>query len=312
MSGVWVDAFITCFRSFRLVQPQPVSALANHPTPRISRDRLVKVADSLPGAPKVLTELENLLRDANSELDMITALLRRDVSLTARIIRIANGVVYNRGEPVGVLEDALAKVGFSEVFRLISIASMLQLLDLPLRFYPATPKQMRENALFSALLMETLAPDVGIESRTAYTTGLLRGVGRTVLDLTAQRELRYFPVPPLPATGLIEWEMMSFGMTSFEAGGHVLKAWRFPADVFVAVRDQLLIDLSVDPLPNAKLLHVTLAAVNAAEYGLVGDDYCFDQHVFRACADLQLTEERVAGALEQAGRRFERMRPMLG
>ncbi len=281
-------------------------------TPLISRDRLVKVADSLPGAPKVLSELEDLLRDPNNDIDQITPLLRPDIALTARIIRIANGAFYARAEPVGALEEALARVGFSEVFRLISLAGMLQLADVPLRYYPVSPKKMRENALVSALMMEELAPDVGIEPRTAYTTGLLHDVGRIVLDVTAQRDLRIYQMPPLPEDGLIEWERGLFGMTSGDAGAHVLRAWHFPADVFVAVRDQLLHNLAVDPLPNAKLLHVALAAVDAMGQGLPGGQFYLDQYAARARADLQLSDERVAAALDRTNHRFEQMKTVLG
>jgi len=279
--------------------------------PLITHDSLMKVADSLSGAPKVMTELQDLLRDPNNDLDLVTALLRQDMALTARIIRIANGVFYNRGDPVASLEEALAKVGFGEVFRLISIASMLQLTEIPMRYYPSTPKKLRENSLFSALVMETLATDVGIESRTAYTTGLLRGVGRIVLDLAAQRELRIQQAPPLPPDGLVEWELALFGMTSYDAGAQVLKAWKFPAEVFVAIRDQLLHNLAVDPLPNAKLLHVALAAVDAAGHGMPGGHFYINQYAAKARTDLNLSDERVAAAVETANRRFERMKAMM-
>lgn len=281
-------------------------------TPLLSRDRLITVAESLPGAPKVLSELEDLLHDPNNDIDQITPLLRPDIALTARIIRIANGAFYRRGEPVGALEEALARVGFSEVFRLISLAGMLQVADVPLRYYPISAQAMRENSLFSALMMEELAPDVGIEPRTAYTTGLLRGVGRIVLDVAAQRHLRISHVPPLLPEGLVEWELGLFGMTSYDAGAHVLKAWRFPADVFVAVRDQLLHNLAVDPLPNAKLLHVALAAVDAAGYGLPGGHFYIDQYAAKARTDLRLSDERVATALDHCHQQFEQMKTVLG
>lgn len=281
-------------------------------TPRISRERLVKVADSLPGAPKILIELQEVLKDPNSDLEHVTALLRRDSGLTARILRIANGMFYNRGESVGALEEALSRVGFSEVFRVISIASMAQLTDVPLRFYPSTPKKLRENSLFSALVMEALAPAVGIEERMAYTTGLLRGLGRIVLDVAAQGERRTGQVPPLPADGLVEWELGLFGMTSYEASAHILKAWRFPADVFVAIRDQLLHDLAVDPLPNAKLLHVAMAVADAAGHGLPGGHFYVEQYAAKARVDLELSDERVDQALAKANRRFELLSAVLG
>ena len=281
------------------------------PRQAIARDRLTKVADTLPGAPKVLNELEELLRDPNSDFDQVSPLLRPDVALTARIIRIANGSYYSRGEPVGDLEEAVARVGFSEVFRLVSIAGMLQLADRAMRYYPITPQTMRENSLFSALVMEELAGDVGIEPRIAYTTGLLSAVGRIVLDETAQRDFRFQRVPPLAPEGLVEWELGLFGMTSYDAGAHVLKSWRFPADIFVAVRDQLLHNLNVDPLPNAKLLHVVIAAISEAGYGLPGCKFYTDRYAAKARADLHLSDDRTKMAVEKAGRKFERMKMIL-
>jgi HD-like signal output (HDOD) protein len=278
---------------------------------QITPAQVLKVSDNLPGAPKLLIELDTLLRDTNSDLDGIASILRRDMALTGRIIRIANGVVYSRGEPVGELEEALTRVGFGEVFRLIGIASMLQMTDVQFRFYPISPKALRENALFSALMMETLAPLVWIEPRMAYTAGLIRSVGRIVLDVAAQRESRKIEIPPLMPGGLIDWERRLFGMTSYEASSHVLKGWRFPVDVVVAVRDQLLHNLAVDPLPIAKLLHVAVAATYGAGHAMLGGQYFLDRYSAKARADLQLTDEQVATAVTQVSRRFEQMKAVL-
>jgi HD-like signal output (HDOD) protein len=281
------------------------------PVKPVSKERILRVADGLPGAPKVLTELQDLLKDPNSDLGTVTSLLRRDSVLTARIIRIANGAVYNRGEPVGALEDALARVGFAEVFRLTSLAAMMQLGDAALRYYPGSPRQRRERALLTALLMELLATDANLDPGTAYTTGLLSSAGRVVLDVTAQRDLRIYVAPPLNEEDLIDWELNLFGITSHEAGAHVLRSWRFPADVFVAIRDHLLHDLAVDPLPNAKLLHVALAACDGAGFPLAGFRHYGDLYSGQARAELGLTDESVAAAVRQALFRFERMKSVL-
>ena len=45
----------------------------------------------------------------------ITALLRQDTALVARLIRMANSAVYGRAEPAGSIEEALACIGFREV-----------------------------------------------------------------------------------------------------------------------------------------------------------------------------------------------------
>ncbi len=277
----------------------------------ITPARILKVSETLPGAPKLLIELDRLLRDPNSDIEGVASVLRRDMALTGRIIRIANGVVYSRGEPVGELEEALTRVGFGEVFRLIGLASMLQMTDVQFRFYPITPKTLRENALFCALMMETLAPFIRIEPRMAYTAGLIRSIGRVLLDLAAQQDFRKFETPALPLDNLIAWERSLFGMTNYEASTLVLKQWRFPVDILVAVRDQLLHDLSVDPLPMAKLLHVSVAAAYGAGHAMMGGQVFLDRYSPKARADLGITDEQVARAVAQVNKRFEQMKAAL-
>ncbi len=278
----------------------------------ITPARILNVAQSLPGAPRLLVELDQLLRDPNGDLTEIVSVLRRDMALTGRIIRIANGVIYSRGEPVHELEEALTRVGFGEVFRLISVASMLQMTELRFKFYPLSPKALRENALFSALMMEEMAPWVGIDPRLAYTAGLIRSIGRVVLDLAGQQDPRKIEVPPLRPDGLVEWERGLFGMTNYEASSHVLKGWRFPTEVIVAVRDQLLHDLAVDPLPVAKLLHIAVAATYGAGHAMLGGQFFIDRYSAQARAELGISDDHVADAAARVERKFEKMKSILG
>src|SRR5689334_9369866 len=87
----------------------------------IPRETLLHVAKALPAAPRILAELGHLLLDPNSDLSEVTNLLRRDTALTARIIRISNSAFYNAGQPFASLEEALARVGFTEVYRLTGL-----------------------------------------------------------------------------------------------------------------------------------------------------------------------------------------------
>ena len=47
-----------------------------------------------------------LVKDVNIGLDEVADLIKRDVALTARIIRISNSVVYGGGLRIGAIEDA--------------------------------------------------------------------------------------------------------------------------------------------------------------------------------------------------------------
>lgn len=276
----------------------------------LASQRVVQVADGMPSAPRVLAEVQALLKNANNDLDEVTALLRRDAGLTARVIRIANGVVYGAGERVASLEEALGRVGFDEVHRLTGLASLAQLVNFQCRFYPVPATRLRENSLFGALVMQELAPSARTDPRTAFTAGLMRSVGKILLDATAQKDLRWVRAPAITG-GLLEWERSLFGLTNPDVAAVVLRGWRFPADVFVPIRDHYLHTLLVDPLPLAKALHVAAATTEAAGFGLPGESAYWAAGSGKACGELGLDVANLQTVAERVRPRFEQLRAAL-
>src|SRR3569832_1222972 len=123
----------------------------------------------LPASPQILSKLDPLLANVESSVEDITDLLRRDPALTARIIRIANSVMYNRGESIGSIEEALMRVGFAKIYRITKNANKTQMANQQIPLYDITGVQFRENSLLTAKNKEQLARRAGTDPRTAYT-----------------------------------------------------------------------------------------------------------------------------------------------
>ncbi|MBI5691798.1 MAG: HDOD domain-containing protein [Verrucomicrobia bacterium] len=274
--------------------------------------RVLQVADGLPSAPRILAELQVLLNDTNNGLDEITVLLRRDAGLTARVIRIANGIVYNKGDPVASLEEALGRIGFNEVYRLAGIAAVAQLAAFELRHYPFRIQRMRENSLFVALAAEELAPLAQLDARAAFTAGLMRSAGRLAIDVTVQRDQPYFRALPLdPAGRLGEWETANFGLGGGEVSEALLRKWKFPYQVYVPIRDQYLRGLSVDPLPEAKILNVAAGIADAAGIGLPGEAGYWSEGADERLQSFDIDAALLADLSARVQARFEKMRATL-
>src|ERR1044071_2825051 len=124
--------------------------IASSPGP----DALLRAVRSLPSAPQILARVGRMIADPNSDLANITDLLKRDPALTASVVRISNSVVYAPAEPCGSLEEAITRLGFAELYRVIAFAMAAQLCPQALPFYGQTGAQFRENALLTALVME--------------------------------------------------------------------------------------------------------------------------------------------------------------
>src|SRR3954471_8653098 len=116
-----------------------------------SREKLLTIARSLPADLHVLSQLGEMLQDVNSELDQIAALLRRDVALAARIVRISNSPMFGGGGQIASIEDAVNRVGFSEILKLVGTATAARFTEHGLSHYDIPAQRLRDNLLFGAL-----------------------------------------------------------------------------------------------------------------------------------------------------------------
>ena len=271
----------------------------------IPRETLLHVVKSLPAAPRIMSQLGHLLLDPNSDMGEITELLRRDTALTARIIRISNSAFYNTGQPYGTLDEALARVGYMEVYRLTGLAAVSQMSDQELPLYGITGAQLRENSLLTALVMEALADRVQIDPRLAYTAGLLRSVGKIALDRLTRSGSYNGSYKGREQGRLGDWETQFIGMSNCEAAAVILKEWRFPLSTVGGIRDHYLTASGASPL--AQLLNLASGAAERGGHGLPGEsDYWTNS--LAACRDLPLDEEQVDDSLRQALQMFGPLR----
>lgn len=197
----------------------------------IPRETLLAYAQKLPAAPQIMARLHRLLLDFNSGLDAVTALLKRDAALTSRIIRIANSSAYGQAG-VGTIEQALQRVGFGEVYRLVGFAASASLNEKSLGCYGYDREALRSHDLLCALVAEGVARRLGADARACYSAGLLRSIGKILLDRAGHATLsteacfhhsRY--------TAVIAWEQDNFGVSHLDVNRLLLSEWGFPAEI---------------------------------------------------------------------------------
>lgn len=243
--------------------------------PSVSREALLHVVKNLPAAPRILAQLGKLLLDPNSDLTDVVDLLKHDSGLTARVIRVSNSAVYGGGSRAGSLDEALLRVGFNEVYRLVGLAAVAQISDDTLKSYGISGVRFRENSLFTAFAIEVLAPRLQLDARTAYTAGLLRSTGKIALDRLAPgpAQLRSYAVAG-KGRPVDEWEMELVGIDNNMAASTVLEEWKFPASTVQTIRDQYRPGAQANPM--AVLLNLACGLTEQAGYALPGEQTYWD------------------------------------
>ncbi|MBI5382078.1 MAG: HDOD domain-containing protein [Opitutae bacterium] len=203
----------------------------------LAREKILNTARTLPAAPQVLAQLGEMLQNVNTGLDEIAELLKRDAALVARIIRISNSPYFGGDGSIGAIEEAVNRVGFGEVYRLVGMATTSRLIDRALTYYRVDAEALREHMLFTAIASEALAEETGMDARNSYTAGLLRPLGMLVLDRVARERLpERESYDHVTYGGYAKWEGQVFSVGNGEVASMILTDWRFPDEIANGIR----------------------------------------------------------------------------
>jgi HD-like signal output (HDOD) protein len=224
---------------------------------KLTPDDIVRDLQNLPSAPKVLPRLKILLSDGNSSMAEVVKLIRLDPGIAARVLRMGNSAYYSHGARCFTVDDAVNRVGYSQVYELVSYAVASQVLVRPLAVYGLEADQLWQMSVSCAIAAEALASRTGQDCDVAYTVGLLHGLGMVGIDEWTRRER---PGLTLANKGFpreaIEAERTAFGFTQADTGAALLRHWDFPMQMCEPVRWQYAPRSSAGHVRMACLLHV--------------------------------------------------------
>lgn len=220
--------------------PLPPQASGVAATPTLTPRDIVQDVRHLPSTPKVLPRLKRLLANANSSIYDIVALIRLDPGIATRVIQVSNSAYFSRGGiSCDTVEEAVGRVGYDQIFDLVSFAVASQVLVRPLAVYGMANDEVWRLSVACAFAAEELAIYGEVERDVAYTVGLVHSVGMVAIDEWALR--RKSPMrlqtlgSPIDASAS---ERAHLGFTQAEVGSALLREWDFPTLIEEPVRWQ--------------------------------------------------------------------------
>lgn len=230
----------------------------------LSRETIISLGNKLAPSAAIFSRLRALILDPEAGLDEIVKLIRLDPALTFHVVRMSNSVLFGLREKTDSLDVAVGRVGLGEIFRLVGLAATQQVCQRDLATYKLPASRLWENAVATAAAAELLAQRAGIDAGLAYSSGLMRTIGRVIIDGAA-----FGRVYPGEAEwpSVAEWEKKTFGITSDEVTTLLLDHWRFPGEMVDSVRGHF------EPLADPEKSIVGACVLNlacgvAARFGL--------------------------------------------
>lgn len=197
----------------------------------------IEKTDNLVPAPRTLGRALQLLRNPDSGLSDIVELINRDSALAADVLRCANSAFYGRNTRIGAVGEAVQVIGFHETIRLVSLVAIHSTTNRDLGSYGIAAEDFWTESLFNGLFFDALAKETdSVDAGEAYTSGLLRFIGRLAINQALQDlggGLFWDGTAPLA-----DWERENVGLTQAEVGASLLRRWKFPDSIVLAVEVQ--------------------------------------------------------------------------
>ncbi len=199
-------------------------------------DQIIDRIKHLPPAPTIATELLDLFKNQNHDVDQIVELIRHDPSLTVEVLKRCNSAFFGGRESVSDMFQAVTRVGFYEVYCVVVSMLASRTLALAEATGSKDTAALWQHSVITAVAAGTLASNSGDPEAAAFTAGLLHDVGKLVL-ISAEPAV-YAQIAD--ETGLsgplfLDMEHSLLGVTHAEVGARLLTRWSLPKDVAAAV-----------------------------------------------------------------------------
>lgn len=193
----------------------------------------LKNIGTLPAIPKVVFEVNEMLKNHNASTVELTHVIGQDQGLATKILKIANSPLYGLQRKVTSLEFAIVVLGLGEISNLVTAISLSNTMKAP-STDTFKYEEFWAHSMVVGIGSKNIARNLGFLelSADAFIAGILH-------DLGVQICLKFFPeefdkiVQEVDASGRkhLEVEREVLGLTHQELGRYLMDRWGLPTSL---------------------------------------------------------------------------------
>jgi putative nucleotidyltransferase with HDIG domain len=199
---------------------------------------IIKKIESMPTLPTVAFRVMEVTGDSKSSANDLMKIISTDVSLTAKILKIANSPFYGLTREISSLQHALTVLGFKEIKNLvISTVAVENFKDLE-QDGKFDIKKFWKHSFCCGLAAKIIATSFMNKGNELFVAGLLHDIGKLVIYIAFPDEF----MKQQEAMSSLKLKYLSFSaeknffaMSHDEVGMKLLQRWMFPEDLIAAV-----------------------------------------------------------------------------
>lgn len=185
---------------------------------------------SLPSLSSINKALQGLLHAEQRYSAQISEIIRRDPSLTSRLLRLVNSVYYGLSTPVNSIEEAVFYLGMRQIRQLTMVTPIIEDFQRLTRQCNFPWRDFWQHSIGTAILTREVMTAVQAPlDDSDYVAGLVHDVGKIVMAWSFPDHFAEIHRLALEATrDLTEIEVEVLGMDHAELGALYLERHRLP------------------------------------------------------------------------------------
>jgi HD-like signal output (HDOD) protein len=194
---------------------------------------LVREVSALPALPETVVNVKKAMENPSTSTGDVAEIIRRDPSLAAKVISLANSAAYGVAHRVDSVELATTLLGLREIYAVVLSSAVIDYFEKSRHFdYQAFWKR----SLFCGTAAKIIARACDSKDVSGvFAAGLLHDIGRVVFAEVVPA--RYAELSQtIPDGELIAQENKLFGVAHPEVGYILAKNWMLPLEITEPIR----------------------------------------------------------------------------
>jgi len=200
-------------------------------------DKFLDQIAGLPPAPNILVKLLRALDDPETEISKIVDLISLDPALTANVLLLCNSPAFMGANPIGDINEAVARLGLKVVYRLVAATSSRGVFRLHRPIPGFTAESLWKHSVTVALAAQLISKDLDEDDSSVFTAALLHDTGKVVFSKAFPDTYAVLLPGCTPDPGsLAKEEETRFSFNHAAAAGRLLERWNFPGAIVAGVK----------------------------------------------------------------------------
>jgi len=239
--------------------------------------KVIELVRELPTLPMVACKVNTLLGNPHSSASDLSAVIEKDQSITAKVLKLVNSALYNLSQRVTNITQAIALLGYKNISYIVMTISVFDTVkSISSKGFDRTGFWI--HSIATAIMCRKIAKMSGYKNiDDVFTSGLLHDIGKVFMDGYLHEEFMHVIATALEqGISFYDAEHQLFDIDHTLIGEWISRKWGLPIHIIATVKHhhQKLEQRSGLLLSSDRFIDIVRladTAVKTRKYGHSGD-----------------------------------------